>query len=95
MEWGDAAGEAYRDCRICAGAGTVAQGCVDCGQRGVRRAQLVLTVANLDTGQVASGNVVPGSVAPTRSAGGGWCLALAPPPSWFAETEKEWVCEQE
>ncbi|MEH0972383.1 hypothetical protein V6U77_14780 [Micromonospora sp. CPCC 205546] len=78
VEWGDDAREAYRDCRLCGGSGTVAQGCVDCGQRGRRRAQLVLTVANLDTGQVASRSVVPGSVPPTRATAGGWCLALTP-----------------
>jgi len=56
------------------------QPCPDCGQTGRRRAQLVLTMANLDTGAVASANVVPGVVEPVRWPGNGqrWCLPLAP-----------------
>jgi hypothetical protein len=65
-------------CELCRGAGTVAQPCVDCDQHGRLRAQLVLTVANLETGAVASANVVPGVVAPTLSPHGGWRLALFP-----------------
>ncbi|MGC4854627.1 hypothetical protein ACLQ24_14830 [Micromonospora sp. DT4] len=78
VEWDDVADTAFRDCQLCRGTGTLAVGCFDCGQRGRRRAQLVLTVANLDTGVVASRNVVPGSLTPTRGPDGGWCLALAP-----------------
>ncbi|WP_320067587.1 hypothetical protein [Micromonospora sp. RTGN7] len=78
VESGDVAGEAYQGCLLCDGLGTVAQGCFDCGRQGVRRAQLVLTVANLDTGAVASVNVVPGSVLPTPDPGGGWRLELTP-----------------
>ncbi|MGC4807176.1 hypothetical protein [Micromonospora sp. DT233] len=78
VESGDVVGEAYRDCRLCDGLGTVAQGCFDCGRQGVRRAQLVLTVANLDSGAVASVNVVSGSVSPTRGPDGGWWLELTP-----------------
>ncbi|MEU3453214.1 GNAT family N-acetyltransferase [Micromonospora sp. NPDC006766] len=74
----DDVGEAYRDCRLCAGAGTVTQACVDCGRRERCRAQLVLTVVNVDTGVTASRSVVPGSVESTRDARGRWCLALAP-----------------
>ncbi|WBB79306.1 hypothetical protein O7606_24565 [Micromonospora sp. WMMD882] len=79
------------DCPTCAGltcldgvrcrdvAGSSAQACAGCGGYGKRRAQLVLTVANLDTGAVASLNVVPGSVPPTPTPDGvGWELALAP-----------------
>jgi hypothetical protein len=77
VEWDAAAGEPYQDCQVCQGAGSVAQGCTACRQRGRRRAQLVLTVANLDTGAVASREVVPGSLAPTCSPGG-WCLPLDP-----------------
>jgi hypothetical protein len=58
------AGAAYRDCRLCQGVGTVARPCSTCQQRGRRRAHLVLTVANLDTGAVASASIVPGSVPP-------------------------------
>lgn len=72
-------GEAYRDCQVCRGVGTVAYPCHVCGQTGRRRAQLVLTVANMDTGAVASANVVPGVVKPVRwPAGGGWHLPVAP-----------------
>ncbi len=70
--------EAYRECLICRGAGSVARGCVRCGQRGRRRAQLVLTVANLDNGRVASRNVVPGSIEPVPAPEGDhWVLPLA------------------
>ncbi|QOC90430.1 hypothetical protein [Micromonospora craniellae] len=74
--WRDEVGRAYRDCRLCGGAGSVAHDCVDCGRTGRWRAQLVLTVADLDTGAVASANVVPGSVEPTVADRGGWCLDL-------------------
>ncbi|KXK63279.1 hypothetical protein AWW66_04045 [Micromonospora rosaria] len=77
-EAGTYADEPYRDCARCAGAGTRAVACVDCGGAGRRRAQLVLTVANLDTGAVASASVVPGSVLPTPDGTGGWELALRP-----------------
>ena len=78
VDGADDVGQAYRDCRVCAGAGTVTQDCVYCGRRGRRRAQLVLTVANVDTGVTASRSVAPGSVEPTRDNRGRWCLALAP-----------------
>ncbi|MEQ4306249.1 hypothetical protein ABNF97_33530 [Plantactinospora sp. B6F1] len=74
-------GEAYRDCRDCQGVGTLARPCHDCRQTGRRRAQLVLTMANLDTGAVASANVVPGVVEPVPwdgDGGGSWHLPLAP-----------------
>ncbi|MFY1691933.1 hypothetical protein [Plantactinospora sp. WMMB782] len=71
--------EAYQDCRMCRGVGRVASVCHRCGQRGQRRAQLVLTVANVDTGEVASASVVPGTVPPRPSpGGGGWHLPLKP-----------------
>jgi hypothetical protein len=76
---------AYPSCQLCAGAGTLARGCLPCRQRGRRRAQLVLTVANLDTGQVASRNVVPGSLEPTPHPHGGWELSLAPVLAELAE----------
>ncbi|MFY1697545.1 hypothetical protein [Solwaraspora sp. WMMA2101] len=44
-----------------------------------RRAQLVLTVANIDTAAVASASITPGTVTPTRDADDlFWCLDLAP-----------------
>ncbi len=71
--------EPYRECQLCRGAGSVARGCARCQQRGRRRAQLVLTVANLDTGRVASRNVVPGSLNPELAPEGDhWVLPLAP-----------------
>ncbi|WP_326550339.1 hypothetical protein [Micromonospora sp. NBC_01813] len=43
-----------------------------------RRAQLVFTVGNLDTGQVASTSLVPGSFTPLPTPGGTWWLPYAP-----------------
>jgi len=42
------------------------------------RTQLVLTVANLDTGAVASASVVPGDIAPEQAPHGGWEVPLWP-----------------
>ena len=71
--------EAYRECRVCQGVGTVAHACHGCAQTGRRRAQLVLTMGNLDTGVVASANVVPGVAEPRPwPGGGGWHLPMAP-----------------
>ncbi|MET8093141.1 hypothetical protein [Micromonospora sp. NPDC005220] len=70
--------EAYRSCEQCRGAGTVANPCYRCGRRGRRRAQLVVTVANLDTGAVASHQVVPGGLDPHRDPAGAWVVDLAP-----------------
>jgi hypothetical protein len=71
-------GEAYADCRLCHGVGTVVEPCHDCRQLGVRRAQLVLTVANLDTGAVASTSVIPGTVEPVFDQDGHPVLDLTP-----------------
>ncbi|GIJ29178.1 hypothetical protein Vqi01_43400 [Micromonospora qiuiae] len=68
--------EAYRECEQCRGAGSVAYACHRCKRRGRRRAQLVLSVANLDTGAVASHNVVPGGLDP-ESAPTGWVVRLS------------------
>ncbi|MEQ4300111.1 hypothetical protein ABNF97_01750 [Plantactinospora sp. B6F1] len=70
--------EPYQECRVCRGVGQVATACHRCGQRGQRRAQLVLTVANLDTGEVASASVVPGTVPPRPAPDHGWQLPLKP-----------------
>ncbi|GAB3808714.1 hypothetical protein [Micromonospora zhanjiangensis] len=77
--------EAYRDCQVCRGAGSVATACPRCRQRGRRRAQLVFTMVNLDSGAVASASVLPGTVAPTR-ADAGWRLDLAPLLRGLADT---------
>ncbi|MEU8387236.1 hypothetical protein [Micromonospora sp. NPDC048843] len=69
--------EAYRSCEQCRGAGTVTYPCYRCGRRGRRRAQLVVTVANLDTGAVASHQVVPGGLDPHRDPAGHWVVDLA------------------
>jgi hypothetical protein len=52
----------YPDCEVCKGGGTVPLPCNMRQGRGRCRAQLVLTVANLDRGSVASLNVVPGTL---------------------------------
>ncbi|MGX7670218.1 hypothetical protein [Plantactinospora sp. DSM 117369] len=77
-QWGS--GEAYQDCQLCQGVGTLPQPCHRCRQAGRLRAQLVLTLANVDTGAVASANVVPGVVEPARwpGDGGSWHLPLTP-----------------
>ncbi|MEU8085868.1 hypothetical protein AB0B57_19930 [Micromonospora sp. NPDC049101] len=70
--------EAYRGCEQCRGAGTVAYPCYRCERRSRRRAQLVVTVANLDTGAVASQQIVPGGLDPHRDPAGHWVVDLAP-----------------
>ncbi|MGC4836122.1 hypothetical protein ACLQ3D_16635 [Micromonospora vinacea] len=70
--------EAYRSCEQCRGAGSIAYPCHRCGRRGRRRAQLVVTVANLDTGAVASHQLVPGGLDPHRDPAGRWVVDLAP-----------------
>ncbi|SCL29720.1 hypothetical protein GA0070616_3937 [Micromonospora nigra] len=69
--------EAYRGCEQCRGVGSVAYPCHRCGRRGRRRAQLVVTVANLDTGAVASQRVVPGGLDARRDPAGRWVVDLA------------------
>ncbi|WP_433391071.1 hypothetical protein [Micromonospora sp. KLBMP9576] len=70
--------EPYRKCALCRGGGTVAVACLRCGRHGRRRAQLVLTVANLDTGAVASHEVAPDSLDPRPDPAGGWAADLTP-----------------
>ncbi|MGW1057496.1 hypothetical protein [Micromonospora rubida] len=74
----DARRQPYRKCELCRGTGTVAVACLSCGRRGRRRAQLVLTVANLDTGAVASHLVAPGTLDPRPDPVGGWVADLTP-----------------
>ncbi|WP_406067038.1 hypothetical protein [Micromonospora sp. NBC_01638] len=69
--------EAYRRCEQCRGAGSVAYPCYRCHRLGRRRAQLVVTVANLDTGAVVSHQVVPGGLDPHRDPAGHWVVDLA------------------
>ncbi|WP_159104455.1 hypothetical protein [Plantactinospora sp. BB1] len=78
--------EPYQECQVCRGVGQVATACHRCGQRGERRAQLVLTVANVDTGEVSSASVVPGTVPPRPAPGGGWHLPLKPLVDELAES---------
>lgn len=72
---GRAVGSAYRDCRVCGGTGTTCSTCLSCAGLGRRRAQLVLTVANVDTAAVASVNIVPGALDPVHR-DGHWLLDL-------------------
>ncbi|MEU7958168.1 hypothetical protein [Micromonospora humida] len=58
--------------------GITPAGCHRCGRRGRRRAQLVLTVANLGTGAVASHQVLPSNLDPRPEAAGGWAVDLTP-----------------
>lgn len=65
-------------CEFCGETEAVTNACRHHDQHGRRRAQIVLTVANLDTGQAASANIVPGAVEPVRSPAGRWLLPLGP-----------------
>lgn len=92
----------YRDCRVCLGVGRVAYACQRCGQHGRRRGHLVMTVANVDTGAVASVSVEPGTVPPRLAPDGGRYLPLRPlvdglagtwppPPTWpVRSTYSDW-----
>ncbi|GIJ22796.1 hypothetical protein [Micromonospora lutea] len=64
--------EAYAGCRVCGGDGSVAEQCYRCGQSGRRRAQLVVTVVNLDSGAAASRRLVAGRVVPQVDAERVW-----------------------
>ncbi|WP_326549627.1 hypothetical protein [Micromonospora sp. NBC_01813] len=66
------------ECRGTAASGADGRPCGHCDGFGRRRAQLVLSVANVDTGAVVSASVVPGTVAATPTGCGDfWCLDLA------------------
>lgn len=70
-------GSAWSDCVRCDGDGTYVVPCLTCHRHGRRRAQLTVTVANVETGAVASAAVAPGTVAAPRPDGhGGWQLDL-------------------
>jgi hypothetical protein len=68
-------------CPTCGNTNLARPSCVACAGSGLRRAQLVLTVANLDTGAVASERLVPGSLvskcSPKRSQNGEWIADLS------------------
>ncbi|MFG2064696.1 hypothetical protein ACGFIK_25125 [Micromonospora sp. NPDC048871] len=85
VDGGEYRDEAYADCRLCGGDGSVAEPCHRCGRGGRRRAELVVTVVNLDTGAAASRRLVPGRLDPptgrerARRAGelvGGLCATV-------------------
>ncbi|MEO3779426.1 hypothetical protein ABGB16_21795 [Micromonospora sp. B11E3] len=74
---GDAyADEPYRECRLCRGDGSVAVPCPRCERTGRRRAEVVVSVVNLDTGAVASERFRPGRFTPVRSPDGLWEVPL-------------------
>ncbi|SCL34201.1 hypothetical protein GA0074692_3770 [Micromonospora pallida] len=60
-------------CPECAGTG-----CPRCQWQGRRHAQLLLTVANRDTGEVASRRVMPADLDPRPAPAGGWVAELTP-----------------
>ncbi|MDG4799336.1 hypothetical protein [Micromonospora sp. WMMD980] len=70
------ADEPYRDCRLCRGDGGVAEPCAACARTGLRRAELVVSVVNLDTGAVASERLRPDRVVPERDTDGTWVVPL-------------------
>ncbi|MET7708969.1 hypothetical protein [Micromonospora sp. NPDC005413] len=78
VEWDALADQPYTDCQLCRGDGSVAVPCRLCASRGRRRAELVLTVVNLDTGRATSRQLRPGRLAPDPEQGGGWQVPLAP-----------------
>ncbi|MEU5905370.1 hypothetical protein ABZ780_13465 [Micromonospora sp. NPDC047467] len=78
VEWDAGTDQPYADCQLCRGDGSVAVPCRPCARNGRRRAELVLTVVNLDTGLAASRQLRPGRLAPEPDPGGGWQVPLAP-----------------
>jgi hypothetical protein len=62
-------------CQLCRGSGIFTLPCLRCRRTGRRRAQLVLTVVNVDTGAVASADVVPGTLRP-HPVSGQWRVDL-------------------
>ncbi|MER7164660.1 hypothetical protein ABT336_01090 [Micromonospora sp. NPDC000207] len=72
------ADEPYRDCRLCRGDGSVVQPCIWCGRTGVRRAELVVSVVNADTGAVASTRIRPGGIIARCDPDGVWTMPMRP-----------------
>lgn len=58
------AAEPLEDCNRCHGHGSITLQCNTCAGAGTVRAQLVITVVNVDSGVVASETVLPGIIAP-------------------------------
>lgn len=74
---GDAqADEPYRECRLCRGDGSVVVPCPGCDRTGRRRAEVVVSVVNLDTGATASERLRPGGLSPLRTPDGLWEVPL-------------------
>lgn len=73
-------GSAWSDCVRCDGDGTYVVPCESCRRQGRRRAHLVATVANVETGAVASADFRPGGggAQPQPDGHGGWHLDLTP-----------------
>jgi hypothetical protein len=68
----------YRDCEVCAGVGSVSESCHRCHGAGNCRSQLVLTVANVDSGGVASISVLPALLDPRPLPNGRYAADLMP-----------------
>lgn len=71
---------AWSGCEVCGGQGSITEPCRVCRQSGKVRAQVVFTVVNTDTGQVAStaltGQLLPSL--PCREPSGLWTVDLVP-----------------
>jgi hypothetical protein len=71
------------DCKRCQGSGTLSVPCSTCAGAGAARAQVVVTVINIDTGAIASETILPGVLSPQwiQSELGDehrWALPLSP-----------------
>lgn len=64
-------------CPECHGLSSLDQPCYHCHGSGRRRAHLVLTVANIDTGAVASASLQPGRVRPLPGPHGQWWINVS------------------
>jgi hypothetical protein len=63
-------GAPFPDCRICNGSGITSLPCNGCTGAGRIRLQVVYTVLNLVSGEVASATLIPGAIDPVQSPGG-------------------------
>ncbi len=71
-------GRPWPDCEVCGGSGSVARRCGTCRGGGRVRAQMVVSVANLDTGAVASAEVAPDTAEPVLRSWGEATIDLTP-----------------